>query len=442
MMDRSRWHTIPTGNGWVVMYDGGTGLEPWLEVRESSITQAGNGVFALRDFSEGETVAVYMGTVVPAQDKDGYMERAYSRAQEYERSGGKRGVKAAHEYVMQCGAVWIDGATAGSVARYINDSRTSKWVPNTRAKQGGQYGTDNTGDDRWGAAIITTSKVAAGAELFMSYGKDYWDWHDAKCGGQRSTDHSRTAMATQQRQASNKANMSTIAVRGKRGRGEQSCIGTNRPSRSTAETMATGEHPDSTEGMTWAVQPHNDKPPLEQPTAADGATHQDSQRGSNTQRPSDATAQQQHGTKDSTIGELAQALHETGDDASMQHNDTVHAAKRSRKDNACMQSSGQEKSESSSRAVKIVGQCSAAAGGWEKVRRARARTANADKTRAMKEARQTQRTVRQGGVRGTGRRKQSVNNGNGVEGENDGKRRRVMRQDGRDGTGAVPAAVT
>ena len=162
------------------MYDGGAGLEPWLEVKQSGVGQAGNGAYALRDFSEGETVAVYMGAVIRADDRVGYIERAYSRAREYEESGGQRGEKAAHEYVMVCGGVWVDGARGGSVARYINDARGSKWTSNTRMKQGGQYGKSNTGDDRWGAAIVTTGRVAAGEELFLSYGKDYWEWKDAQ----------------------------------------------------------------------------------------------------------------------------------------------------------------------------------------------------------------------------------------------------------------------
>ena len=29
MMDKTRWHTVvPTAQGWVLMYDGGAGLEP------------------------------------------------------------------------------------------------------------------------------------------------------------------------------------------------------------------------------------------------------------------------------------------------------------------------------------------------------------------------------------------------------------------------------
>ena len=104
MMERSRWHEVASqGGGRVMMYDGGAGLEPWVEVRASGVPGAGNGVFALRDFSEGETVAVYMGAVVRAGEKEGYMERAYAKAKEYDESKGERGTQAAHEYVMQWG---------------------------------------------------------------------------------------------------------------------------------------------------------------------------------------------------------------------------------------------------------------------------------------------------------------------------------------------------
>ena len=61
MMEEWRWHRVDgSGEGWVVMYDGGAGLEPWVEVRASGVHGAGMGVFALRDFSEGEMVVEYI----------------------------------------------------------------------------------------------------------------------------------------------------------------------------------------------------------------------------------------------------------------------------------------------------------------------------------------------------------------------------------------------
>ena len=121
------------------MYDGDGGMEPWLEVRTSGVHGAGNGVYALRDFTEGETIVVYMGTVVKAEEREGYMERAYAMAKEYEASNGEKGVKAAHEYVMQCGSVWIDAVKKGNVSKYINDAKGSRWGNNARVKQGGQW---------------------------------------------------------------------------------------------------------------------------------------------------------------------------------------------------------------------------------------------------------------------------------------------------------------
>ena len=45
MMEEWRWHRVDgSGEGWVVMYDGGAGLEPWVEVRASGVYGAFMGV--------------------------------------------------------------------------------------------------------------------------------------------------------------------------------------------------------------------------------------------------------------------------------------------------------------------------------------------------------------------------------------------------------------
>ena len=80
--------------------------------------------------------------------------------------------------------------------------------------------------------------------------------------------------------------------------------------------------------------------------------------------------------------------------------------------------------------------------GWEKARKMRARAASAEATRAITEARRTQKMRRQGGVEEVQGRGRQVNETEGVEGEHEGKRRRVRQHNGRDGTGAVPNEVT
>ena len=86
---------------------------------------------------------------------------------------------------------------------------------------------------------------------------------------------------------------------------------------------------------------------------------------------------------------------------------------------------------------------------WGEVRRARARKASAAHGEAVKEAREVRRAARRGEAVHEGGDSSSCSNrrrralgGGAVEGEHSGKRRRVERQAGRDGTGAVPTAVT
>ena len=93
---------------------------------------------------------------------------------------------------------------------------------------------------------------------------------------------------------------------------------------------------------------------------------------------------------------------------------------------------------------------SAAGDDWGTLRRERMRKARDAQERTVRNAREAQRTLRRGdgASDATDTHKRLKRNARGREGieyverEHGGKRRRVLRQTGRDGTGAVPDAVT
>ena len=414
-----------------MMYDGGAGLEPWVEVRASGVPGAGNGVFALRDFSEGETVAVYMGAVVRAGEKEGYMERAYAKAKEYDESKGERGTQAAHEYVMQCGSVWIDGVTKGNVARYINDSRGSRWANNARLKQGGQYGKSNEGDERWGAAVVTTVRVAAGEEIFYDYGPEYWKWREAKKREEREASSSgRTANhasdgdegrgSDDNRGGSSDQGNSASHIEGDNARShhDKECA-RSRGGRTDARGSGAGE---GGCGGAAAEMPHASHECRTQPHNSQGA--QERVQGDSASSSDIAVA------ADDSAGRSRTAR----DGECEPQNDDEQCCTSSAKTNtlACSRILACNDSRKKGKERALVDR------DWGEVRRERAKKASDAHGQAVKEARETRLAAR----RGDNERGRRVQDGSAVEGENSGKRRRLQMHAGRDGTGAVPAAVT
>ena len=314
-----------------------------------------------------------MGEVISAEDREGYMERAYARAREYQQSEGRRGTQAAHEYVMQCGSVWIDGVTKGNVARYINDSKGSRWVDNARLKQGGQYGKSNEGDRRWGASVVTTKRVAAGEEIFYAYGPEYWKWRADKQLEERGTSSSRTT------------------------------------------TTLTQAQPQQTGLPAW-LPADDTQQRLE--TASDDA-----------QQLHDGAERQQQQTEEHGI--VAGSTSGASSSAEKQQRDTPATSDL----HACMVPA--DKSKGKHKEKSLVDR------EWGEVRRARAKKASDAYGAAVRGAREERRAARRGEAaqRGDGSGRRRALGAEVVEGEHEGKRRR-LRQAGRDGTGTVPDAVT
>lgn len=117
-------------------------LEPWVRAQRSNLCNAGDGVFAERDFKKGALLGYYTGAVCP------------SDASLY---GGAYAMGIAKSEAV------IDGARCGSWTRKINDGKEL-----TRANV--RFVEDNF-------ELRARRDIVKGEELFVEYGSDYWDTH-------------------------------------------------------------------------------------------------------------------------------------------------------------------------------------------------------------------------------------------------------------------------
>jgi hypothetical protein len=122
-----------------------------LEVKVSTISQAGNGLFATRRFLNGALLCVYSGTSVS-------LTQAMQRAKD-----GQHG-----DYVMGgFGPFWrVDAGPHPEVlARYINDHFTQPHLANVRFIKLKKLRV---------ALVVATRDLLTGEEIFASYGEGYW----------------------------------------------------------------------------------------------------------------------------------------------------------------------------------------------------------------------------------------------------------------------------
>ncbi len=130
-----------------------------LIVLKSSIPSAGKGLFALRNFSQGERIIEYTGELID--------ERELNRRYHCNRGG-------LATYVLQIDDdTYIDAVDAAnsSIARYANHCKP------TDVKRGFAFGNNcvfkrNLRHTRgW---LCAARDIAAGEEIFADYGDDYW----------------------------------------------------------------------------------------------------------------------------------------------------------------------------------------------------------------------------------------------------------------------------
>jgi uncharacterized protein len=125
---------------------------PYLEVKKSKIPNAGDGLFTKKKFFKGDKIVEYLGEIIDYQE--------YSKRTEDDKYG----------YMLYIDRkTCIDAYnTPQFVARYANDASGLKRVPGL--KNNCEYEIDGRR-----AYIIAKQDIKAGEELFVNYGKEYWD---------------------------------------------------------------------------------------------------------------------------------------------------------------------------------------------------------------------------------------------------------------------------
>lgn len=124
----------------------------YLEVKPSKIPGAGDGLFTKKSIKKGEKIVEYLGEIIDYQE---YVKRSKEDKYGYMLYVDKKACIDAY-------------STPHFVARYANDAKGLKRVP----------GLDNNSeylifDKR--AYIVAKRDIKVGEEIFVAYGKAYWE---------------------------------------------------------------------------------------------------------------------------------------------------------------------------------------------------------------------------------------------------------------------------
>jgi hypothetical protein len=119
-----------------------------IEVRPSTISGAGLGMFASVDIEKGETISRYTGTPITVDDNAASTEHA-------------------KDYTMKISAAECLVSTHGAttLTHYANHQ------PNARANAMFRQSGD-------GVFLVAKKKIGAGEEIFVDYGDEYWTRKD------------------------------------------------------------------------------------------------------------------------------------------------------------------------------------------------------------------------------------------------------------------------
>lgn len=123
-----------------------------VKVKKSSIPNAGMGLFVTADLNKEELISLYSGDVLTAKE---HCER-------YPRCNGFYGIQ------LKAYNMFIDAVDKKScLARWVNDARdSSRYNCEFRLLKAEQF---------MHIVLRTTRVVKEGEELFVDYGKDYWE---------------------------------------------------------------------------------------------------------------------------------------------------------------------------------------------------------------------------------------------------------------------------
>ena len=124
-------------------------LEKQLEVKESNIPGAGKGLFTNDFIPKGARIIEYKGRI-----------RTWKEVKDNDTNY--------YIFYVTRNHIIDAGRTKTSLARYINDARGLKKIKGL---------SNNVEFIRDGKRVFVEAKknIPAGSEIFVSYGKDYWD---------------------------------------------------------------------------------------------------------------------------------------------------------------------------------------------------------------------------------------------------------------------------
>jgi hypothetical protein len=151
-----------------------------LEVKLSTITGAGNGVFTLRDIKQGEPVCYYAGHDEPMGENstDPY-------AIQHQFNGTIRVGFRTPEGTHGVGQLINDAASLDFTVLPLNEhgffslqsARTLENAYNKHSDENMNIGYSKDGEEY---VIYSRRNIKAGEELFVSYGSEYWITHFCK----------------------------------------------------------------------------------------------------------------------------------------------------------------------------------------------------------------------------------------------------------------------
>ena len=125
-------------------------LEKIVEVKRSRLPGAGNGLFAKRFIPKGMLIVEYKGRITTWKD-----------VEHHEGSNG-------YIYYVKRNHVIDASRTRSALARYANDARGLGRVK-------GLYNNAEYVEVGHKVFIKSTKDIEAGEEIFVAYGKEYWD---------------------------------------------------------------------------------------------------------------------------------------------------------------------------------------------------------------------------------------------------------------------------
>lgn len=146
--------------------------ESAVEVKTSTVNNAGQGLFALCDLPKSKTFCIYAGKKVTAEASGEYV-LSFTEAKNCD----------AH-YVFECPELFINGKwrrLGSNFGRFVNDARGPERAKGSK-QYNCEYDTENphgpfktrAGRSYYVCTLTTTKHVKKGDELFIDYGDEYW----------------------------------------------------------------------------------------------------------------------------------------------------------------------------------------------------------------------------------------------------------------------------